>query len=74
MNKINQLYWRDAKVTLPPIDEEVLVLLDCMHNQDNYKIAFGHIVDKDISIDYNGWNIPDVVYWMPCPKIPLKQC
>ena len=27
--------------------------------------AFGHIVDKKIAKDYNGWNIPDVEYWLP---------
>ena len=22
--------------------------------------------------DYNGWNIPNVVYWFPMPKLPKK--
>lgn len=29
------------------------------------EICFGHIVDKKIAKDYNGWNIPDVEYWLP---------
>ena len=35
-------------------------------------ISFGHIVDKTICQDYNGWNIPNVVYWFPMPKLPNK--
>ena len=34
-----------------------------------YKISFGHIVDKTMCKDYNGWNIPNVVYWYPMPKL-----
>ena len=29
------------------------------------EICFGHIVDKKIAKDYNGWNTPDVEYWLP---------
>ena len=56
--------WHDAGNSQPPIDEEVIVLTD------NLKISFGHIVDKNNAVDYDGWNIPGVKYWMPCPNIP----
>ena len=48
----------------PAIDEEVIALVG------EYKmIYFAHIVDKNIAIDYDGWNIPEVKCWIPCPKI-----
>ena len=61
----------------PPVDEEVIVLIDIItkggFNAGFGKIAFGHIVDKDIAIDYDGWNIPGVRYWMPMPEIPKEK-
>ena len=51
--------WVSVKNGLPPIDEEVIVLTT------DGEICFGHIVDKKIAKDYNGWNIPDVEYWLP---------
>lgn len=48
----------------PQMDEEVIALVG-EYNQ----IYFAHIVNKDIAIDYDGWNIPDVRGWIPCPKI-----
>ena len=61
----------------PPVDEEVIVLTDIITkgglNAGFGKIAFGHIVNKDIAIDYNGWNIPGVRYWMPMPEIPNEE-
>lgn len=61
----------------PPVDEEVIVLTDIITkgglNAGFGKIAFGHIVDKDIAIDYDGWNIPGVRYWMPMPEIPKEE-
>ena len=51
--------WVSVKNGLPPIDEEVIVLTTIG------RISFGHIVDKKIAKDYNGWNIPDVEYWLP---------
>lgn len=55
----------------PPVDEEVIVLLG---RYDGFpQIAFGHIVDQSIAIDYNGWNIPGVKYWMPRPKLPKEE-
>lgn len=55
----------------PPVDEEVIVLLG--RYNDFPQIAFGHIVDQSIAIDYNGWNIPGVMYWMPMPKIKEEE-
>lgn len=48
----------------PQVDEEVIVLIG-EYNQ----IGFAHIVDKNKAIDYDGWNIPEVKCWIPCPKI-----
>ena len=48
----------------PQIDEEVIALVG-----ENKMISFAHIVDKDKAIDYDGWNIPEVKCWIPCPKI-----
>ena len=57
---------------LPKQDEEVIVLCNELNTAPCYKIAFGHIVDKTICKDYNGWNIPNVVYWFPMPKLPKE--
>lgn len=62
--------WISVEEKLPKQDEEVIVLCDDLNVAPNYKIAFGHIVDKNICQDYNGWNIPNVVYWFPMPNIP----
>ena len=48
----------------PAIDQEVIALV----GEENM-ISFAHIVDKDKAIDYDGWNIPEVKCWIPCPKI-----
>lgn len=48
----------------PQMDEEVIALVG-EYNQ----IYFAHIVDKRFCVDYDGWNIPDVRWWIPCPKI-----
>ena len=48
----------------PQVDEEVIALV----GEENM-ISFAHIVDKDRCVDYDGWNIPDVRCWIPCPKI-----
>ena len=48
----------------PTIDEEVIALV----GEENM-ISFAHIVDKDRCVDYDGWNIPEVKCWIPCPKI-----
>lgn len=51
--------WISVKDELPPVDEEVVVFTT------DGRLCFGHIVDKKIAKDYNGWNIPDVEYWLP---------
>ena len=60
----------------PPVGEEVIVLTDIITigglNIGFGRIAFGHVVDKDIAVDYDGWNIDGVRYWMPMPEIPEK--
>lgn len=58
-----KLAWRPS-TEHPQMDEEVIALVG-EYNQ----IYFAHIVDKRFCVDYNGWNIPDVRWWIPCPKI-----
>lgn len=53
------------------MDDEVIVLLGSY--DDLLEIAVGHIVNKDMAIDFNGWNIPGVSYWMPMPEIPNEK-
>ena len=55
--------WRPS-TEHPAIDEEVIALVG-----ENKMISFAHIVDKERCFDYDGWNIPDVKCWIPCPKI-----
>ena len=55
--------WRPSKEH-PAIDEEVIALVG-----ENKMISFTHIVDKNKAIEYDGWNIPEVKCWIPCPKI-----
>lgn len=55
--------WRPS-TEHPPVDEEVIALVG-----ENKMIYFAHIVDKNKAIDYDGWNIPEVKCWIPCPKI-----
>lgn len=69
----NNLSWHSVDESLPPIDEEVIVLTDEFGNAPVYKIAVGHIVDKDIATDFDGWNIEGVRYWMPMPEIPKEK-
>lgn len=51
--------WVSINDRLPPVDEEVVVFTT------DGKLSFGHIVNKKIAKDYNGWNIPNVEYWLP---------
>lgn len=84
------LGWHSVEESLPPIDEEVIVLTDVVNSDyPENKIdganfmCFGHIVDPDAIVDvygnpykiveYNGWNIPGVKYWMPMPKLPKED-
>ena len=65
--KDEQLGWHDAKKEQPPVDEEVIVLTNILNGKElgtPRMICFGHIVDKNICVDYDGWNIPGVAYWM----------
>lgn len=64
--------WISVNDRLPQQDEEVIVLCDELNTAPLYKISFAHIVDKTICQDYNGWNIPNVVYWFPMPKVPKE--
>ena len=65
--KDEQLEWHDAKKEQPPMDEEVIVLTNILNEKElntPRRICFGHIVDKNICVNYDGWNIPGVAYWM----------
>lgn len=71
------LGWHSVEESLPPINEEVIVL----RNESNgitlpypYNLTYGHLVaDKTIFVEYNGWNVPGVKYWMPMPKLPEEK-
>ena len=56
--------WRPSTEHPLLVDEEVIALVG-----ENKMISFAHIVDKERCVDYDGWNIPDVKCWIPCPKI-----
>lgn len=56
--------WRPSTEHPLLVDEEVIALVG-----ENKMISFAHIVDKNKAIDYDGWNIPEVKCWIPCPKI-----
>ncbi len=66
---LSEAKWIDASLSQPEQDVEVIVLLKTV-SEGIYKIAFGHIVDKSKCVDYNGWNIEGVRYWIPCPEMP----
>lgn len=65
-----ELEWYSVNDYLPEIDEEVIVLMDEHDTAPIYKVGVGHIVDRRYAMDFNGWNIPGVKFWMPMPKIP----
>ena len=70
------LGWHSVDESLPPMDEEVIVLLDEwneVRTEPLYRIAFGHIVNKEYCEDFSGWNIPGVRYWMPMPEIQRRK-
>lgn len=71
------LGWHSVNESLPPMDEDVIVLTDIITkgglNVGFGRIAFGHIVDKSVAIDYNGWNIPGVKFWMPMPRYQRRK-
>lgn len=60
--------WRPS-TEHPLVDEEVIALVG-----EYNKISFAHIVDKERCVDFDGWNIPNVKCWIPCPKwIPCSK-
>lgn len=70
------LGWHSVDEFLPPIGEEVIVLRDELSDcllPDAGFVGVGHIVDRRYAMDYNGWNVPGVKYWMPMPKIPNED-
>ena len=67
------LGWHAVDESLPPMDEEVIVLTDEFGNAPVYEIAVGHTVDKNKVTDFDGWNIPGVRFWMPMPEIPKEE-
>ena len=67
------LGWHSVDESLPPVDEEVIVLADRLNLGALFAISFGHIVSKMHCWDYNGWNIDGVKYWMPMPKLPKEE-
>lgn len=52
--------WASVNDMTPAIGVEVIALTD------KGTICFAHMVDKAKAKDYDGWNIPDVAFWMPC--------
>ena len=70
------LGWHSVKESLPPVGEEVIALCNESHGTTlpiACYMCFAHLVeDKTIFVEYNGWNIPGVKYWMPCPELPEK--
>lgn len=65
------LGWHSVEESLPPMDEEVIVLTDELNLDGCYKICFGHIVNPKYvdALECDGWNIPAVKFWMPMPEI-----
>lgn len=71
-----ELGWHSVKESLPPIDEEVIVLTDDIQGTivpESHYICYGHIVDKNIVVNYDGWNIPRVTHWMYLPKLEEEK-
>ena len=57
-------YWRPA-TEHPVADIEVIALVG-----KYLKVVFAHIVkDRERVVDYDGWNIPEVKWWMPIQSI-----
>jgi hypothetical protein len=71
-----KFWWHSVKDSLPPMDEEVIVLTNEVNGKiipDARRICYGHIVDKEICYDYDGWNIPGVTHWMHCPTLESEK-
>ena len=74
---IENFGWHSVKEDLPPYDEEVIVLTDCIHDKlvpgSNY-LCFGHRPNPNSDAKlYDGWNIPGIHHWMYCPKLNGKN-
>lgn len=77
------LGWHSVDESLPPVDEEVIVLTDALNLHCFHKIGFAHIVNQEATvgidgkpykpISHDGWNIPGVKYWMSCPKLKEEE-
>ena len=70
------LGWHSVDDCLPEVDEEVIVLTNRVRDielDSANRICFAHIVDKSLAIDWDGWNIPGVKYWMSCPKLKEEE-
>ena len=80
------LGWHSVEESLPPVDEEVIVLTDEINETllpDASFVCVAHIVDPDLTVDvdgisyrpvsYNGWNVPGVKFWMPMPKLEEEK-
>ena len=71
----NEPRWRDVREELPPCHQEVIVLTDEMGGRiipGLDRICYGHIVNPNHCVSYDGWNIPGVKCWMPAP-MTLKK-
>lgn len=82
----NHLGWHSVDESLPPVDEEVIVLRDELNGYllpDASFVGVGHIVNPELTVEVgdisympisdSSWNIDGVKYWMPMPKIPNED-
>ena len=77
------LGWHSVDESLPPVDEDVIVLTDALNLHCFHKIGFAHIVNQEATVDidgkpykpisHDGWNVPGVKYWMPMPIVPEED-
>ena len=72
------LGWHTVKESLPPMDEEVIVLTDFTNGKyikDSHRICFGHIVDPKYcdALENDGWNIPCITHWMYLPELKEEE-
>lgn len=62
--------WRDANANcLPPIDKEVIVLVQdsSFMDDEDYKVCFAHRPNPNgdaVTYGEGGWNIEGVKYWL----------
>lgn len=70
------LGWHSVHESLPEIDKEMIVLTNRVRDielDSANRICFAHIVDRSLAMDWDGWNIPGVKFWMPCHKLPDEK-